>query len=187
VQAKPDQTSPIYRGKFVREQLLCETLPPPPPSAAIKPPEVKPGQNARERFRQHSEDPSCAGCHLLMDPIGLLFETYDGVGRYRTDEGGMPIDTRGEVIGTSDLDGPVATVADLGKKLAASVQGRACLTQQWFRYVLARFEQEVDGCSLRKVYDAFRDGEGNLGLLPAAIVGTDAFLHRRPITPEATP
>ncbi len=84
VNSKPNQSSPIHRGKFVRERLLCQTLAPPPNNVNIQPPEVDPTATTREKFSQHSSDPACAGCHRLMDPIGFGFESYDGIGQFRT-------------------------------------------------------------------------------------------------------
>ncbi len=83
VQAKYNQTSPVLRGKFVREQMLCQHLAPPPADINITPPDLDPNLTTRERFRQHSDSTECAGCHKKMDPIGLTFEHYDPIGRWR--------------------------------------------------------------------------------------------------------
>src|SRR5690606_28192980 len=80
--AKADQTDPVHRGKFVREGLLCQGVPPPPPDANVVAPVVTPDATTRERFSQHRADPACAGCHMLMDPIGLGFEHYDALGQW---------------------------------------------------------------------------------------------------------
>ncbi|HEY3593720.1 MAG TPA: DUF1592 domain-containing protein, partial [Polyangiaceae bacterium] len=82
INAKPNESWPIYRGKFVREALLCQELPAPPPNIP-KPPDVSPGVSTRQRLSQHETDPSCSGCHSLMDPIGFGFESFDAIGRYR--------------------------------------------------------------------------------------------------------
>lgn len=95
--SKPNQSSPVHRGKFVREQLLCQQLPPPPPNIDITPPDLDPKLTTRERFAQHSTDPTCKGCHHLMDPVGLGFEHYDGLGKWRDEENGLPIDDSGKV------------------------------------------------------------------------------------------
>ena len=69
--AKPNMTSPIHRGVFVREQLLCTALPPPPPDAMVVAPDPDPSLTTREIFEIHTQDAACAGCHALIDPIGL--------------------------------------------------------------------------------------------------------------------
>src|SRR6185369_597035 len=110
--AKPNQTSPVHRGKFVREQLLCTVPPPPPANLQIKPPSLNPLLSTRERFAEHAQNSFCASCHKLMDPIGLGFESFDGVGRFRTTEYDIPIDDSGELIGT-DVDGTFTGAAAL--------------------------------------------------------------------------
>src|SRR5262249_38642677 len=97
VLAKPNQSSPVHRGKFVRERLLCPTVSPPPPDVDIQPPEVRPGIPTRRQFEQHAQDPVCASCHELMDPIGFAFERYDGIGLYREVDQGVPVDASGEI------------------------------------------------------------------------------------------
>ncbi|HEY0711706.1 MAG TPA: DUF1588 domain-containing protein, partial [Polyangia bacterium] len=179
-QAKAAEGSPIYRGKFIREQLLCQELPPPPPDVPPAP-DIKPGVSTRERLNQHVADPACAACHRLIDPVGLGFEHYDGLGRYRTMDAGKPVNATGEVVGTSDADGPFTGVPQLAAKLAKSADLQACMAKQWFRYTLGRIERPADGCSIETVTRAFRDGNGDLRVLPTAIVQTDSFLYRRPL------
>src|SRR5204862_6964201 len=97
-------TSPVHRGKFVREQLLCTDLPPPPNDLIIKAPDLDPNLTTRQRFTQHAASDACASCHHLMDPIGLGFESFDGAGQYRATEAGQAIDDSGEVL-DSDVPG----------------------------------------------------------------------------------
>ena len=186
VQAKPNESSPIYRGRFVREALLCQQLPSPPPDIPAAP-EVMPGVSTRERSAQHEKDPTCSGCHQLLDPVGFGFENYDTLGRYRTEDGGKPIDASGNVVSTRDMDGAFNGVAELAKKLAASSEVKECVARQWFRYAMNRFEQPVDGCSMKSVIDSFDAAAQDLSSLPQAIVQTDAFLYRRPIDATVKP
>lgn len=182
INGKPDESSPIYRGRFVREALLCQQLPAPP--ADIPPaPEVTAESSSRERANQHAADPLCSGCHQLLDPIGFGFEHYDTIGRYRTTDGGKPVDASGNLIGTRDADGPFNGVPELAAKLAASAEVEECITRQWFRFAIERFEQEMDGCSMKGVLDSFQASGQDLNALPQAIVESDAFLYRRPVTP----
>jgi len=178
--AKPDESSPIYRGKFVREELLCQQLPPPPPNVP-KPPDTQPGVTTREKFKQHEVDPACSGCHTLMDPIGLGFENYDAVGGFRTMDSGRPVDASGELFQTADINGTFNGVPELGKKLAASSEVETCVARQWFRFFLNRFEQDADSCSMKALVDAYKAQGSDLNGLPAALVQTDAFLYRRPV------
>ncbi|XXX78033.1 DUF1592 domain-containing protein [Sorangium sp. So ce134] len=184
VQAKPAESSPIYRGKFVREALLCQQLPAPPPDIP-KPPEVDPSSSTRDRLAQHEVDPTCAGCHQLLDPIGFGFEHYDALGRYRELDGGKPVDASGKIIGTRDIDGEFVGVTELGEKLAGSADVEACVARQWFRFAISRFEQEMDGCSMERLLETFRAAGQDLNALPRAVVETDAFLYRRAIDTHA--
>jgi hypothetical protein len=186
--AKPDESSPIYRGKFVREMLLCQQLPSPPANIP-KPPEVEEGVSTRERLRQHEVDTACSTCHQLLDPIGFAFERFDGIGRYRTIDGGKAVDTSGALHETRDADGELDGIAELGQRLAESAEVEECMTRQWFRYAINRFEQGSDACSMERLYTQFRARGNDLRTLPAAVVTSDAFLYRRPITDalEAAP
>ena len=178
IQAKPAESSPIYRGKFVREALLCQQLPAPPANIP-KPPEVDQSSSTRERLRQHEVDPGCVGCHQLLDPIGFGFEHYDALGRYRELDGGEPVDASGKVIATRDIDGDFDGVTELGERLAGSAEVEECVARQWFRFAIARFEQDMDGCSMKRLLETFKAAGQDLNALPRAVVETDAFLYRR--------
>ena len=85
VHAKEDESFPIYRGLFARQNLLCQKLPPPPTGVA-EPSGQVPGQSTRDRFSAHSKDPKCAGCHQKIDPLGFALEHFDAIGRFRYKE-----------------------------------------------------------------------------------------------------
>lgn len=187
VNAKPNQSSPVHRGKFVREQLLCQLLPPPPNNIQIKAPDPDPNATTRERFSEHSTNPACAGCHHLMDPIGFGFESYDGVGKWRDSDQGLPIDASGAIYESEDVDGPFDGPVELAHKLAESDQVRACVVKQWFRFGYGRAEEKADSCSLSKIQEAFRASGYNIKELLVALTQTDAFLYRRAVTPGGAP
>ena len=185
VLAKPSESSPIYRGKFVREMLLCQQLPAPPANIP-KPPDVTPGVSTRERLSEHESNASCSGCHRLMDPIGLAFENYDSLGRFRTMDGQEPVDASGELFATAEIDGKFTGVPELGQKLAQSETVRQCMARQWFRFALQRFEQPVDDCSMQGLLDSFETADADLNTLPQAIVLSDAFQYRHPVDSETS-
>lgn len=181
VQAHPDQTSPVLRGKFVRSKLLCQTPPPPPDDVNISVPEVSANSTARERFSAHSEaGSSCNGCHQMMDPIGFAFENFDAVGSFRTTENGKAIDVSGEVVGTTDpaLAGAFVGVKALGQKLAASKTVRDCVATQWFRFASGRSESEPDSCSIATLQESFNASQGDLVELAVGITQTESFWYR---------
>jgi hypothetical protein len=175
--AHADQSSPIRRGKIVRENLFCQPLAPPPPDADITPPEPDPNASTRVRFEMHRSDPRCGGCHALIDPLGFGFENYDGVGAFRDREAGAPIDARGEIVGT-DVDGPFNGVGELSKKLASSAGVRRCVAQTWFNYALGRTQGDADKCSMEVMAGAFAKSS-NVRDLILTLVTTDAFRYGR--------
>jgi hypothetical protein len=178
--AHPDQSAPVQRGKFVREQLLCQLLPPPPPDVDTTPPDPDVNATTRERFRQHSSDPRCGGCHRLLDTVGFGLEGFDQFGRFRTDEYGIPVDTSGNVVDSGDpnLDGTFNGAVELAGKLAVSPQVEACLATQWFRYGMGRAEQNADLCSLERVKTDFAEAGGDFRELLVLLATTDAFRYR---------
>jgi hypothetical protein len=179
--AKPDRSSPIHRGKFVREVLLCQS-PPPPPDVVPEPPSVDESKTTREQFSQHSADPLCAGCHQYMDPIGFGFEHFDGIGRYRDTEWGLAIDASGELFNT-DVDGKFNGVVELAERLAGSEQVKHCIVSQWFRFGYGRVETDADACSIDEIREAFAAANYDVKELIVALTMTDAFRYRAAVRP----
>lgn len=177
VLAKANQTSPIHRGKFVRESLLCQFIPPPPDDVDITPPEVDPSLPTRERFKEHSADPFCAGCHAMMDPIGFGFEHFDALGKWRDVEAGEPIDASGEII-SAKVQGPFDGVPGLAAMLVESPEVEACMTRQWFRFAYGRGETNADDCTLDGLSAEFAASGRNIPDLLVALTQTDAFMYR---------
>jgi hypothetical protein len=186
--AHADQTSPTLRGKFVRQRLLCTEIPPPPSDVDATPVEPVATNNGRERVTQHLVDPSCAGCHNLIDPIGLGFEHYDAMGAWQDQEGGKPIDASGVVSGATFApphDGHFNGVPDLAAQLAASPDVHACLTKHWFRFAYGREETAPDQAVLTELTSALQGSGGDFKQLLIALTQTDAFLYRgsEPVAP----
>jgi Protein of unknown function (DUF1588)/Protein of unknown function (DUF1592)/Protein of unknown function (DUF1595)/Protein of unknown function (DUF1585) len=129
--AKPKKTFPTSRGKFIRMALLCQTIPPPPPNVNTSLDLAAAGEvlTARQRLEHHRQNPACAGCHALTDPLGLALEHFDALGGYRADEDGLPIDTNGDLDGASFQD-----ARSLGARLAERPETMGCLVRQLFRF-----------------------------------------------------
>jgi Protein of unknown function (DUF1592)/Protein of unknown function (DUF1588)/Protein of unknown function (DUF1595)/Protein of unknown function (DUF1587)/Protein of unknown function (DUF1585) len=177
INAHTNQTSPVHRGKLIREQFLCFLMPPPPPDIIIVAPEPGNGTTAKERFKQHSEDTACSGCHAMMDPPGFAFEHYDSIGRYRTMDEGKPIDATGTVI-ESDI-GDFTNAVDLVNKMADSEDVQQCYVKQWFRFGYGRGESKADTCTVQSLQKAFVDQGGDIRELLVSLTQADAFLYRR--------
>jgi hypothetical protein len=180
--AKANQTDPVHRGKFVRERLLCQTVPPPPVNANIKPPAVRADATTRQRFAEHRTDPTCAGCHTLMDPIGLGFEHYDALGQWRDSENGLPIDSTGDITG-SDVEGAFDGAPALAQKLAQSAQVDDCLVQTWFRFAHGRAVAEADKGNLAILNASFAAHQFKIAELMIAVTQTQAFRYQ--LVPDA--
>ena len=178
--AHADQSAPVQRGKFVREQLLCKPLPPPPPDVDTTPPDPDPSATTRERFKEHSANQRCATCHRLLEGVGFGFEEYDQLGRYRTEEYGLLVDASGSLLesGDSAVDGSFNGAQELAAKLASSTQVSACLATQWFRYGMGRGEQVEDVCSLEQIKDDFSSSGGDFRELLVSLATSDAFRFR---------
>jgi len=177
IMSHADQSSPIRRGKLVREQLFCQTLAPPPPGVDLTPPAPDPNASTRQRFEKHRTDKICAACHTLIDPIGFGFENYDGVGAFRATEAGKPVDASGTLTGT-DVDGDFSGVLELSQKLAKSQEVRDCVAQKWFNFGFGRTAGSDDACSVQAVTDAFSK-TNNIRDLLVELVATDAFRYGR--------
>ena len=141
--AHVSSTSPTLRGKFVLENVLCRIVPPPPPGVVTDLPVPEEGQTMRERLEKHQTDPSCAGCHGLIDPIGFGLENYDGIGRFRTEDNGSPIDA------TASIDGQSFELAKgLGALVAESPDSAKCLVRNLYRSATGHIETEGEEVAL---------------------------------------
>jgi hypothetical protein len=180
--AHSDQTSPIKRGVWVRERLLCQEFPTPPPAAGTLPP-VDPNATARERFSQHSADPSCHACHGDIDSIGFGFERFDPIGRYRTTENGKNIDPSGDMNDVEHLgagtSAPFQTLAGLGSDIVASDAGQACFAKQYYRFATGALETNDDVCALRGIDRTFGEKGHDVRELLVAIVKAPSFVNRK--------
>lgn len=175
--ASPDQSSPIRRGVFTLERVMCEHIAPPPPTVMAAPPPVDPSSTTRERFAEHSKSPGCAGCHLRIDGIGFGFESYDAIGAYRTTDNGRPVNAKGEIVGANEsaLDGPFDGAVALAQRLALSRQVHDCMSTQWYRYALGRLEADADACNLEGIQPRFFESGGDFNTLRTTIVQSPAF------------
>jgi hypothetical protein len=112
VTSAPNRTSPVKRGQWVLENLLGTPVPPPPDNVETNLDEtaaVTAGSSSmRERLERHMQEPGCAACHNIMDPIGFALENFDLIGKWRDAEAGAPIDAAGRLIDGTEIDGPAA-------------------------------------------------------------------------------
>jgi hypothetical protein len=176
--AKPDDTSLTGRGLFVREQFLCQHVPPPPASVNtnLAPSTEAHPQTNRDRMSEHESNPVCATCHNLIDPIGFGFEKFDAVGARRDkyelrfysghEAGGkrpppksvsLTMDTNGFVAGIPDSH--FSSPRELGAVLAKTPQCQECMVKQYFRYTAGRMETPTDYPVILRALEQFRNSQ----------------------------
>ncbi|MEC9073382.1 MAG: DUF1588 domain-containing protein, partial [Myxococcota bacterium] len=181
-------SSPIHRGLFVREQLLCQELPLPPPGIVAEPPAMDPNATTRERFTAHAELEECAGCHRLIDPIGFALEHFDGVGRYRETENDLPIDATGEIVGTGYTNGTFDGAEALATLLAESPETHRCFAQQWLRFAYGMEVSAGMKCLLDDIAATFEDdGHRVRALLRALATSAHATTRADAVVVELEP
>lgn len=179
------RTSPVKRGLFVLDQVLG--APPPPPPADIPPLEqsahAKSDATVREQLQIHTANASCAACHNRLDPLGLTFEKFDAIGRYRTTESGKAIDSSGTLPGGIVLQDS----NDLKKVLLdRSDQFIEALTTKLLTYALGRGAEPFDRPAIRKIALVCRERGDRVDALIEAIVLSETFRTCRPkVSPAA--
>jgi len=179
--AHSNQTSIVHRGLFVFEQLYCGEQQDPPGDLDITLPPLDDDLSTRERYARHTQDPLCSGCHSSMDPIGLGFEHYDPVGRWRTTEGNdIPVDASG-VLTYSSQAGAFYGVPELAGLLTAVPEVQECFVRQWFRVGWGREPGEADTCSVDELEQAFASGD--VPTLLRTVPLTDSFRYRAEVVP----
>ena len=171
----PTRTSPVRRGKWVLEQLLCSAPPPPPAGVEADLEGVDPNASLRERLEQHRTDPTCAACHDLMDPIGLGMENFDGIGAHRTTMAGAPVDASGELPDGTQFTG----VGELSTALGADHRFTDCFTEKMFVYALGRGDERADHCELTRLRAGFADADHRIADFVSLMSTSPAFTQRR--------
>ncbi len=143
------RTSPVIRGKWILENILGTPPPPPPDNVpALTDNVVSSKLPVRERFAQHRADPACASCHLLIDPPGFALENYDAVGRWRDFEDGRPVDAKGGLPGSDELDGTQGLEQGLLKRPELFV---ATMSEKLLTYALGRGVEPYDAPAVRQI------------------------------------
>ena len=170
-------TSPTLRGKFVREVMMCQGMPAPPPDVVTELPAGEEYKTMRERLAGHEKE-ECAGCHSLMDPIGLGLENFDGIGIFRLVENGVTLDTTEEILGLGPFDG----ARELGTVLRDSPEVTRCMVRNLFRHATGHLELLSERPALDKIDLAFATTGFRMKDLLVELVSSPAFL--RVGTPE---
>jgi hypothetical protein len=172
--------SVVFRGKFVRDQLLCGEIPPPPNIEEIDMENTASANlSEREQSQRRLANPICGSCHGAMDPMGLAMLKYDPLARFRAnDESGKPIDATGTISSAGDADGMVDGAVGMAKKLAGSTFVRGCIESKMFTYALGRDLSPQDSCEIKRIDGYVQAHGGKLSELITAVIYSSAFRYR---------
>ena len=178
----PTRTAPTIRGKWIMSTLLGIPPPEPPPNIPALQEQsaggaVSTAASVRTRLEQHRAVPACAGCHKLMDPLGLALENFDAVGRWRaTAEDGLPIDATAELFDGAKVDGPKTLRAALLKHPESIVR---TVTERLLTYALGRGTEAYDYPAIRKIVKDAGDRNASFTSIIVGIAGSIPFQMRR--------
>ena len=173
--------SPTLRGKFIREILMCQDIPPPPPNVntmLVDPPAGQVLTKRQRLLQQHESVTTCAACHSLMDPLGLTLENFDAIGGYRDTDQGLPIDVTGTLDGTN-FNGPL----EFGQLLSQKPAVASCLVRSLYRYSTGHVEIPSEAPVLYDLGQKFAASGYQLRDLMLDLVSSDGFRYVAAATP----
>ncbi|MDH3685065.1 MAG: DUF1592 domain-containing protein [Myxococcales bacterium] len=176
VTSQPRRTSPVKRGKWTLDQILCDAPPPPPPGVeGLLDTNPIEGATLRERMELHRADKICSTCHARMDPIGFGLENFNGVGAWRTTDEDQPIDASGVLPDGRTFTGP----SELAAILRSDDRTALCVTERFMTYALGRGIEDADACDIESIATRFVLEGGSMESMLSAIATSDAFRQRR--------
>jgi mono/diheme cytochrome c family protein len=158
VSSYPTRTSVSVRGKYVLQNLLGAAPPPPPPDVpSLDEGEVASSASLRQQMEAHRSNAVCASCHARMDPLGFGLENYDAIGRWRSEDGGQPVDASGVLPGGQSFDSP----AELRQVLHGMLPDFSrCLTEKMLTYALGRGLEPYDKPTVRAITQKLTASKG---------------------------
>jgi hypothetical protein len=171
-----DHSSPIRRGRWLSERLICTPVPPPPPGLEFEPPDLGQADSVREVLEMHRADPTCASCHVLLDVLGIGLEEYNGVAQ---PVGDPEVDNLGELPDGRTFNGAM----DLAGLYAEDATFIECFTRTLFTYAVGHPPKGADGPAIRAVSQAAAAGRYSLPELIDALVHTPSFRSPAPLDP----
>lgn len=168
----PGRSSVTLRGKSLREIFLCQKVPDPPANVNFTAVDQvnRPGSTARMRLTEHNDNPVCAGCHKLTDPMGYPLENFDGAGMFRAKENGVELDLSGSLDGKDFSGAP-----GLGQAFHDNPAVPACLVDKLYRSAVGREVAEAEAPFLEYLGSAFGTSGYRLPELMRAIALSKTF------------
>lgn len=172
----PRRTSPVLRGQWVLEELLGSHVPPPPPNVpALDEREVMTAVSFRKQLEQHRKNPECASCHNRMDPLGFGLENFDAIGRFRTTEAGISVDSSGQLPSGITFNGAAELKQILLSRRAEFEQH---LIRRLLGFALGRELNKFDNCVIEDCQKALKKNDGRASSVIETIVTSYPFQHR---------
>ncbi len=171
------RTSPVARGKWILENLLGTPAPLPPPNV----PPLKENEGSsqpasiRQKMEEHRNNPTCAACHKIMDPIGFSLENFDLIGRWRATDGGTGIDASGELVDGTRLDGPASLRKALMSRSDVFVR---TMTEKLLIYGTGRALRYYDMPVVRSIAHDAAQNNNRFSSIILGIVKSDPFQMR---------
>jgi hypothetical protein len=175
------ESSYVFRGRTLRKRVLCTQLGSPPANAMAEFAKITLPKNptGKEVSASVQARGSCAGCHSLMDPMGLAFEHFDALGHYRDKyASGRDIDPSGSVLMDSGDTITFADQSELMEEVSNDPAAQSCFAKQVFRFTMSRKEMNADACALQQIEDALASSNGDVAAALVAVTATDAFRYR---------
>jgi hypothetical protein len=170
VNAHSTRSSPVRRGKWVLDEILCEPPPPPPPDIPELDESDAEAVGVRDALEAHSSDPACAGCHASMDPIGFSMEHFDAIGAWRDAYPEGEIDVSGELPGRGTFDGMLEMATILKNDPATPV----CMTENLGIYATGHGRRS---CAFEEIAADAMESGFSVQAITEAIVLSDYFLY----------
>lgn len=170
------RTSPTIRGHWILKNILGTPPPPPPPNVPnLKEKTALAATSIRERLAQHREDPACASCHALMDPVGFALENYDALGRWRDFDGTLPIDVAGTMPDGSEIGSAAEMEAGILERPELFV---GTLAEKLMTFALGRGVTHEDGPAIRHITATASQHDHSFSSIVLGIVNSRPFQMR---------
>ena len=149
VTSYPNRTSPVLRGRWLLDNVLGAPPPPPPPDVpTLKEGSTERPQSIREQMEAHRKNPSCAVCHVRMDPLGFSLENFDALGKWRTSVDALPVDASAALPDGTTFDG----VTGLRQLMGSHQEDFArTFTQKLMGFALGRSVESTDLPAIRQI------------------------------------
>jgi hypothetical protein len=183
LEALPAESSVVHRGVFTVRELLC-LHPPPPLNDDLEAGELLKKQEPTERGRAEKRlmVGRCSACHSSFDPLGVTFEHYDTLGRYRTKirtpAGEVPVDASWD-LALYDVRGRVSNAVELSGRLASSKAVRECMSRQLASYAIGERLTDEQACTVGEMSQKFDAAGGDLVQLVRLVAGWSGLRERR--------